>query len=378
MSPKPAKSNPYTVSDLERIMESLAPTHLAQAWDNVGLIAGDSTARLERVLLCVDMTKAVVDEAVRKRADLILSYHPPIFKPVSSLRYPAPTTEAQVFECIRRGIAVYATHTALDAAEGGTNDVLAGLCGATATEPLEFADDAGPAQVKVVVFVPQSDLAKVADAMFAAGAGRIGDYSHCSYRIEGHGTFFGSDSTDPTVGRRGRLETVDEIRLESVAPLNALPAVIDAIYASHSYEEPAFDVYPLLKRPVAGIGRCAALPRKSSLGALARRLKRLVHATNVELIGAPQRPVKRIIVVAGAAGSIPFRAVQWPHDVIITGEIRHHDALAIHRMGCAAIALGHWPSERPVLAPLAARLVTQMPRITAMLSEADCAPATGV
>lgn len=374
MSTKKRATVTHTVADFAAAMESLAPSALAQEWDNVGLLAGDMSAKVRRVILCIDLTPAVVAEAALARTDLILAYHPPIFKPISSLRVPSKGMDAVVFECIKRGMAIYSPHTALDAAEGGTNDVLAALCGVKDTEPIEYADAPGESQMKVVVFVPPQEAETAADAMFAAGAGQIGDYSKCSYRTAGKGSFLGGDATNPAIGKRGRLEYVDELRLEVIVPSTAIPAVVKAIYESHSYEEPAFDIYPLKSKPVRGMGRWGDLPRPPSLGALARKLKRATGAVNVQTVGGQGTIVKRAIVSVGAAGSTPFRTPLGAQDVIVTGEIRHHDALTIKRVGCSAIALGHWASERPVLTSLADRLQTAMPGIAARVSESDCDP----
>ena len=374
MSRRSQASNRHNVAGFSDAMEAIAPTGLAQSWDNVGLLAGDLSASIRRVLLCIDLTVDVVDEAIRGKVDLILAYHPPIFKPIAALRVPSTGTDEAVFRCIRQGIAIYATHTALDAADGGTNDVLARLCGIRKTEPLEYVDDPGESEVKVVVFVPGDHVEDVADAMFAAGAGHIGDYNRCSYRTAGQGTFFGTETTSPTIGKRGRMEYVDEVRLESIVESQALPAVVSAIRRSHPYEEPAFDVYPLKPRPVRGIGRCGRLTRPTPLGKLARKLKRATQSASVQVVGPLDRAVNRAIIVVGAAGSKPFSSALASQDVIVTGEIRHHDALTIQRLGCTAIALGHWASERPVLEPLARRFEAALPGITAQVSDADRDP----
>jgi dinuclear metal center YbgI/SA1388 family protein len=352
-------------------METIAPTGLAQSWDNVGLLAGDATATVGRVLACIDLTAAVVDEAIRKKSDLILAYHPPIFKPISSIRGDSSGTDAAVFRCIRNGIAVYAMHTALDAAEGGTNDVMASLCGIARTEPIEYVDQPRVDECKLVVFVPPDQVERVADAMFAAGAGHIGDYSRCSYRLAGQGTFFGDETTSPTVGQHGQMEYVDEIRLESVVPSKALPGVVTAMIKAHSYEEPAFDIYPLEARPVRGIGRIGYLPRPTTLTGLARKLKRATQAAGIQIVGPPDRKVERAVIVVGAAGTLPFRVPLSSTDVIITGEIRHHDALTIRRLDGTAIALGHWASERPVLPAVTKRLEEACPGIVTYVSSAD-------
>jgi len=353
-------------------LQKLAPLELAQSWDNVGLLAGDTSAKVKRMLLCIDLVPEVVDEAVAVKAQMVMSYHPPIFKPVSRLVTPAPAPEAAVHRCIAGGIAVYSMHTALDAADGGTNDCLARLCGIDNTEPLEYTD-AGPTEYKLVVFVPANDTERVAGAMFAAGAGCIGDYEKCSFRIPGTGTFFGRESTSPTVGRAGRLEHVEEVRLETVCQARCLSSVIEAMVREHTYEEPAYDVYPLKSRPVGGSGRVGRLPKPVTLMALARKLKRAAGAGCVSIVGEPDCSVQRALIGVGA-DSKPIQAARNPDDVVITGEIRHHDALTLRRKGCSGIALSHWSSERPALQTLVAKLHALLPGVTVLLSERDCEP----
>ncbi len=391
-----------TVGDVSSAMDAVAPPRLAQEWDNVGLLVGDRRAACKRVLLCIDTTPAVLAEAARLRCPLIISYHPVIFRPIKTIRADSDGTDAIVHEVIRRGIAIYSPHTALDAAEGGTNDVLAELCGLRDVGPFEFVAG-GPRECKVVVFVPPDALDRVAGAMFAAGAGRIGEYEQCSYRLRGEGTFFGTETTNPAVGRKGRLERVEEIRLEMVAPQNRIPEVVQAVRASHPYETPAYDIYPLESPPTKGIGRVGTLPAGTTLGALARTLKqRLRSAVSprprglsglretalpvagaprlrggglIQVVGDPKTRVRLAAVCAGAAGRLPLEHPRSADaDVIVTGEIRHHDALAFLRLGKCAIALGHWESERPVLPRLAARLKTAVPAIEAIVSRADGGP----
>lgn len=367
------RGSAYTVADFAAAMEAIAPTRLAQKWDNVGLLVGDARRTLRRALLCIDLTPAVVGEAVEEKADVVMVYHPPIFKPVKSLRGDGKDMEALVYACVRAGIALYATHTALDAAEGGTNDVLAGLCGIRETEPLEYGDD-GRAEIKLVTFVPAAQVERVAAALFSAGAGRIGHYEKCSFRVEGRGTFFGDASTNPAVGKKGCLEFVEETRLEVVVPAGALPAVQRALRAAHPYEEPAYDLYPLRARPVKGIGRVGLLPKPTALRQLAARLARATGARCVQTVGTERQKVDRAVVVAGAAGSLAFRAGLTDRTVVVTGEMRHHDALAVARAGAAAVVLGHWASERGVLGPLTERLTRALPGVRVRPSRRDDDP----
>jgi hypothetical protein len=213
--------------------------------------------------------------------------------------------------------------------------------------------------------------------MFAAGAGRIGDYEQCSFRLPGTGTFFGTESTNPRVGRKGRLEQVDEVRLEMIAPTAKLPEVIAALRRAHPYEEPAFDIYPLTPEPVRGIGRVGRLPAGTSLARLARQLKRATASEVMTVVGSPAARLKRAAVCVGAAGRLPLEKPRSADcDVIVTGEIRHHDALTLLRRGVCAIALGHWESEHPALKALAKRIQEELPAVKLSLSRADAPPFT--
>jgi hypothetical protein len=242
------------------------------------------------------------------------------------------------------------------------------------TEPLEYVEQPGPDTCKVVTFVPREHLDRVAGAMFEAGAGRIGDYSHCSYRLSGHGTFLGGSSTNPVVGQRGQLESVDEIRIETVVQMKDLPGVIAAMRSAHPYEEPAFDVYSLRSAPVRGIGRVGRFASPTTPSRLATKLKSATGAPSVQLVGAAELNLERGIVVAGSAGELPFRAGLGRGEVVVTGELRHHDALTIQRLDAAAVVLGHWTSERPVLAPLADRLRKLLAHVEFRVSVRDGEP----
>lgn len=365
-----------TVGDAAAALDTIAPPALAQPWDNVGLLIGDPQAPGTKVLLCIDLTPAVLQEAIAGKFNLVMAYHPPLFKPVKRLRADSDGTDALVHRAIQSRLAIYAMHTAFDAAAGGPNDVLAGLCGLTDTEPFEYVATAAPS-CKLVTFVPPEQLEIVASALFCAGAGRIGDYEQCSYRLAGEGTFFGTEGTNPAVGLKGRLERAQETRLEVVVPNRRQAEVVAALRSAHPYEEPAFDLYPLTPAPTPGIGRVGALPAGTTLGELARTLKKATGSKVAMLVGDPNNRLQQAAVCVGAAGSLPFEMPRAAScDVIVTGEIRHHDALTILRTGKCAIALGHWESERPALKPLARRLNTQLKGLTVKISDKDTGPLT--
>ena len=372
---KPGQRTRCTVEQVGSALDEIAPPQLAQAWDNVGLLAGAPNAACTGVLLCIDLTEAVLAEAQRRKVNLVAAYHPPIFKPISRLLACRDEQESVVFGAIAGGIAVYAMHTALDAAEGGANDVLARLCGVKEAKPFAPATSDRD-RCKVVVFVPPEHVDEVAKAAFEAGGGLIGEYRCCSFRTAGEGTFFGGEKAHPTVGQAGRLERVGEVRLEFVVAADRVAAAVEAARARHPYEEPAIDVYPL--KPLAGpvgMGRAGRLTQPTSLRDLAKRLAQATGAETVQIVGRPNRKVGSVAVCVGAAGRLPLESqAARSCDVVVTGEIRHHDALAMQRAGMAAIALGHWASERPALASVANRLRGRLPGLAVRISRADRCP----
>lgn len=379
---------PLTIARfIAEAIEPLAPLHLAQPWDNVGLLAGDPAAPCRHVHVCIDLTPPVLDAAVADRADLLICYHPPIFRPVKAVRADASGPEALVCRALMRGIAIYSPHTALDAADGGTADTLARACGLTDLRPFAPLAPEAP-NVKLTTFVPPEHADDLADALFAAGAGRIGDYEKCSFRLTGQGTFFGTESTSPAVGEKGRFERVDEIRLEMVAPRARLPEILAALRTHHPYEEPAYDLYALAPEPTAGAGRIGRWPQPISLTDLVARLKRATAVPTVTVghpalwaTGTPPPDPATIrlataAVGVGAIGTLPLddpRARQC--DILITGELRHHEMLACLRAGMAFAVVGHSASERPGVRAFAENLAARFPAVAVRLSPADSDPA---
>jgi dinuclear metal center YbgI/SA1388 family protein len=343
-----------TVAAVVEFLESFAPPDLAADWDNVGLLLGQRGAAAGRLMTCLTVTPDSATEAVEDRAQLIVSHHPVLFRAARRLTDDTPEGRT-LLALARAGVAVYSPHTAFDNTPGGINDLLASRLGLAGTAPLR--PQKGGGQVKVVVFVPDKDLERVADALFAAGAGAIGQYSQCSFRLAGTGTFFGSEATNPTVGRKGRREEVSEWRLEAVCPEDRLNEAVAAVRRSHSYEEPAFDVYPL--HPGAGTrgeGRLGNLAAPVPLREFAAAVRQALGTGPVPVVGEPERPVRRVAVVCGSGGDFLPDAARARADVLLTGELRFHDCLEAQARGLALVLPGHYATERPGVEDLARRL----------------------
>jgi dinuclear metal center YbgI/SA1388 family protein len=358
------------IADLARVMNEVAPLGAAEEWDNVGLLVGDASGSLSHLLLAIDMTREVVAEAQRKGCEAIVSYHPPIFGGLKRLVAPSPS-----YEAARAGLAVYSPHTALDAAKGGTNDILADVLGMKDRTPLRVAG-AGAAErkLKLVTFVPAENVAAVSQAVFAAGAGHIGNYSSCSFRAPGTGTFLGEEGANPVVGKAGRLEDAPELRLETIVPESVLPDVVRALRASHPYEEPAFDLVPLAAEPRGvGQGRVGTVDAVS-VGTVADRLKAALGVQHVMVVGALDRRVERVGLCVGSGGELLSDAIAAKADLFVTGELRHHDALRAQAAGIVVICTLHSTSERIALNALEKALATRLAGVTVSRSEADREP----
>lgn len=361
-----------TVGQILDYLNRFAPLGRAADWDNVGLILGDCSAVVSRLLTCLTVTPEVVDEAVATGVNLIVTHHPMLFKAVQKIT-DATAEGRMVLKLLRAGVAVYSPHTAFDNCTGGINDQLAQLLDlqeVSSLRPFEAAR-----QCKIVVFVPEQDLAAVSDALFSAGAGIIGNYSQCSFRLAGTGTFFGEAESNPTVGERGRREEVSEWRLEAVCPEAAVDQAIAKMRQAHSYEEPAYDVYPLRPSKITGgEGRIGRLPEAMTIEAFAARVRERLACSPVQVVGASGRAVQRIAIACGAAGSYLGDAVKAGADVFLTGEARFHDYLAAQAQGIALVLPGHYATERLGVEALARQLKQQFAELQIEPSQAEKDP----
>ena len=355
--PKRAKrTSDATVAAVYQAMDAIAPFAGAENWDNVGLLAGRPEWPARRILTAIDLTDAVATEALHKKVDTLVLYHPPIFKGIRAITPAADCPTTLLPDLLAARIAILATHTAFDVAEGGTNDLLLDLIKPVSRRPLT-TEESDSNDYKLVVFVPRENVERLREALSAAGAGVIGHYSRCSYELDGHGTFMGDETTNPAIGRKQVLETVAETRLEMVAPRSHIGGIVRALYTNHPYEEPAFDIYPLChisgcgKR---GLGRIGKLSKSTPGTEIVKRLAAGgVDISIATSVGNLKRRFREVIVAAGAFGTDRFRDSEA---LAITGEFKHHDALALQKRGVTAICLGHYASERLVLGAINRRL----------------------
>lgn len=339
-------------------MEEWAPRRLAAGWDRVGLQVGDPRQRVKGILVALDLTDPVIEEAETLGAGLIITHHPPLFKPLETLRWDL-AAGARLRRLAAAGISVYASHTNLDTAEGGVNDILADALGLVDREPLLRSGE--EALYKVAVFVPEDHADNVRNALSAAGAGWIGNYSHCTFQAPGTGTFLPREGSDPFIGAVGRLERVAEVRLETVVPEPLLRRALRAMIDAHPYEEVAYDVYRLANEGrVYGIGRLGRLPEAVRLDEFAVRVRRVTAGSGLRVLGDPAKTVRKVAVLGGAGGEYVGRAADRGADVFVTAEVKHHQGLEALDRGLAVIDAGHFGTERPVVQVVRDRLAERI------------------
>ena len=362
-----------TVADLLAWLEDFAPSRLAESWDNVGLLFGDPSSQVTRVMTCLTVTPRSADEAIAEGAHAIVSHHPILFKGTKSLRADRPET-AHLWRLARAGVAILSPHTAFDNTTGGINDGLARRVGLVDVEALRPAPPS--TRFKVVVFAPKPDREAVLSAAFDAGAGRIGAYEQCSFGSTGFGTFFGTEGANPTIGEAGRREVVREWRLELVCPGDRLTAVLLAIRNAHSYEEPAIDAYPLALGPPIGpgAGRVGRLEQAEPLGMFATRVARLLGAPSAQFAGDPARPISRVALCCGAGDDFLPDAAKLKADVLLTGEARFHRAIEAEALRIGLIVLGHHATERSGVEDLAVLIAGAFPHLTTWPSRLEIDP----
>ena len=330
------------LADFIAVIDRLAPFGLAEPWDHVGLQVGDPAAEATSVLVALDPTEAALDEAARTGCQALLVHHPLVFEPLDAVTA-GTHPGGLVLRAARAGIAVIAAHTNVDSARGGLADI---VCEALELEGLKPLAPARLDWCKLVGFVPEGGADAVRRAIFAAGAGVIGDYIHCSFSLPGEGTFQPTERAHPSIGEVGIEQATGEFRLEAVFPRALRREVVDAFVAAHSYEEPAFDVYPVENEVRSlGLGRVGYLRQPGTLDQFATQVGAVFDLPAIRYTGDDQRVVESIAVVPGSGMSLLDDALRARVDVLLTGDIKYHDADRADRRGLALVDVPHEIAE---------------------------------
>lgn len=331
------------IQDLLGLVHKLYAPELAEDWDNVGLQVGDPTAPLGRVMVALDPGLSAVQAARDAGAQALVTHHPLIFKPIKRLT-PEDAVGEVLWAAVRDGVAIISAHTNLDCAVEGLNSWLAAKLDISQSIPLQTV--AGD-YLKLVVFVPAGHEESVADALFSAGGGQIGAYDQCSFRSSGEGTFRPGSGTQPFIGTVGQTEKTDEVRLETIVPKRKLARVLEKLHKVHPYEEIAYDLVPLQNQvPGAGLGRIGKLAEDTSLDAFADKVKESLDCENLRLIGAGNRSIRKVALCGGSGAGLIQTAHRQGADVLVTGDVKYHDARQAEELGIALIDAGHFATEK--------------------------------
>lgn len=331
-----------TVREITSILEELAPLALAEPWDNVGLQVGRFDREVTGLLLALDLSLPVLAEAREKQANLIVTHHPLIFKPLKNLQFDRPGGELWE-ELVAGGFVVYTMHTNFDRAADGLNQYLAERLQLTQIEPVE---EGATEHLKLVVFVPEDHAEQVFAAITAAGAGWNGNYSHCTFQTSGVGTFLPRTGANPFRGDVGAVSSVPEVRLETIIPAWKRERIIKAMLAAHPYEEVAYDLYPLAQKVGrAGLGRVGIYPEAKPFSRFLTEIKTLFNGEPLRCGGFPRQTVRKVAVIGGSGGKYLNQAKRKGAEVLITSDLGYHDFLYAEQIGMTIVEVGHHTIE---------------------------------
>jgi len=358
------------LKEITGYLESLAPVSFQESYDNSGLQVGDPGMEVSGILVTLDVTEEVVDEAAGLGFNLIISHHPVIFGKLTSVTS-RTAPERVVRKAVKNDIAIYSGHTNFDAIREGVSSAMAdrlGLIGRRILDPVRGR------LKKLVVFVPEAHVEKVRSAMFGAGAGHIGAYDRCSFNLEGTGTFRGSEESNPFVGEKGKMHTEPETRVETIVPEHLAGTVVAALIRAHPYEEVAYDIYPLDNpHEQAGMGMVGELEAPMEEGAFLNFLKDRFSAGVIRHSALRGTPVSKVALCGGAGSFLIGKAVASGADVFVTGDVKYHDFFSAEGR-IVIMDIGHYESEQFTRDLFYDLLMKKFPKFAIRLSETHTNP----
>ncbi len=358
------------LKEITSYLESLAPLSFQESYDNSGLQVGDRDMEVNGILITLDVTEEVMEEAERLGFNLVISHHPVIFGGLKSITGRS-AAERIVRQAIEKEIAIYSGHTNFDAIAGGVNSAMANRLGLVNQQIL---DPIKGQLKKLVVFIPNAQLEEVREAMFDAGAGHIGGYDRCSFNLEGKGTFRGSDKSNPFVGEPGQMVHEEETRLETIVPAPLAGKVVKAMVSAHPYEEVAYDIYPLENQFERGgmgvVGELGDPINEEVFMSFIKDRFRVSVIRHSELSG---KPVKKVAICGGAGSFLLGKAKASGADVFITGDFKYHQFFEADRR-IVVMDIGHFESEQFTRELFYDLIMKKFPKFAVRLSEIDTNP----
>jgi len=328
------------VKNLLNNLDKIAPFFLQESFDNSGIQFADLDAPIIKILLSLDVTQKILDEAIENKANLIIAHHPLLFSPLKQI---TKQKNPLLFKIITNKINLLAMHTNYDLAENGLNDYVANLLGIKKISPLQISSEK---IFKFAVYVPVQHADRISQVIFKAGAGKIGKYTETSFNISGKGTFKPMEGTNPFIGKIGEREEVREVKIETVVAERNIDSVVQAMKDNHPYEEPAYDIYELKTKSSYGIGIFGEIDKEVEISKFSLEVKNRLQARYIRLIKSNEQKIRRVALCTGSGSSLLEQVNNKDADLYITGDIAYHTALRAKELGLNVLDIEHFDTEK--------------------------------
>jgi dinuclear metal center YbgI/SA1388 family protein len=330
------------IKEVIHLLEQKFPLHWQEDFDNCGVQCGDKEREITGIVVCFDMSEAVIDEAIAKGANMVISHHPIIYRNGLKKIEPIDRVGKILCKALENKVLLYSMHTNIDSGKEGGNVLFAQKLG---LQKLSVLAPKESQFCKLVVFVPSENSVLLKEALFKAGGGNIGNYSHCSFSSEGIGSFKPLSGANPHIGQHHRMERVEEERIEIIFSKVKKRQIIEALYQHHPYEEPAFDIIALenLNREV-GLGRVGLLPKPLVAKDFIHYVKEKLNIETVKFSGNMNAEINKVAVCGGGGASFVTDALAAGADAFITGDLKYHDFF-IPENKMLLMDIGHFEGE---------------------------------
>ena len=351
-------------------LESIAPLSYQESYDNAGLIVGDRNREISSALITLDVTEEVIDEAISNGCELIISHHPLIFKGIKRITG-GNEVERCLVKAIKSDIAIYASHTNLDSITGGVNSK---ICEKLGLKNCRILAPSKNELLKLVTYIPDKHLETVRSALFSAGAGEIGNYDQCSYSSNGSGTFRGNQISTPFVGEKGILHTEPEIKLETIFPRHLASRILQALTASHPYEEVAYDLIPLENElSTVGMGMIGELAQPCEEISFLSQVKKIFECGFIRHTALLNRKISKVALCGGSGSFLVAHAIAQGADLFISADFKYHDFFGAEKKIILA-DIGHYESEQFTKEVLKEIVLKKFPTFALRLSDVKTNP----
>lgn len=358
------------ISEITSFLESLAPLNIQESYDNCGFIIGNPEDNIKKALITLDVTEEVIDEAIAEKCQLIITHHPLIFGNISKIRSDNFTGKC-IIKAIKNNISIYAIHTNFDNVDSGVNHALCKKIGLSNCKILKPKKNI---LKKLVTFCPYKQAKKVRKSLFEAGAGHIGNYDCCSYNTEGFGTFRALVDANPFVGKVNELHHENEIRIETIFPGYIEQKILQALFASHPYEEVAYDIYPLENSfSKVGEGMIGDLDKATGLNDFLKNLKLKLKIPSIRHNAASDKKIKKVAVCGGAGSFLAKDTMNAGADIFLTSDIKYHQFFE-GRNSLILADIGHYESEQFTKEILCEKLKEKFSNFAVLISKTNTNP----